>query len=103
MYQEIVKLYQWCKENLIDCTLEPLWGGYQIRFFDGSDVVAIVATLIPTIKELILSYFPKKTVTIKISNEYGSAELSAKTLEELDEMVEQYLAIIEKVKKAQQS
>lgn len=76
---------------------------YVTNGFDGSDVVAIVATLIPTIKELILSCFPKKTVTIKISNEYGSAELSAKTLEELDEMVEQYLAIIEKVKKAQQS
>ena len=39
MYQEIVKLYQWCKENFISCTLEPLWDGYQIRFLDGSDVV----------------------------------------------------------------
>ena len=39
MYQEIVKLYQWCKEQGIPCTLTSLWDGYQIRFLDGADVV----------------------------------------------------------------
>lgn len=81
MYQEIVKLYQWCKENLIDCTLEPLWDGYQIRFFDGSDVVqhsgsygakngcvepcgmpkAYTAVDIPTIKKILSKRFLKNT------------------------------------------
>ena len=79
MYQEIVKLYQWCKENLIECTLEPLWDGYQIRFFDGSDVVqhsgsygssygcvepagmprAYTAVSIPIIKEILSKRFLK--------------------------------------------
>ena len=81
MYQEIVKLYQWCKENFISCTLEPLWDGYQIRFLDGSDVVqhsgsygakngcvepcgmpkAYTAVDIPTIKEILSKRFLKNT------------------------------------------
>lgn len=38
-YQEIVELYQWCKENGIACTLVQLFDGYQIRFLDGSDII----------------------------------------------------------------
>ena len=38
-YKEIVELYQWCKENLIHCNLEPLFDGYQIRFLDNSDII----------------------------------------------------------------
>lgn len=81
MYQEIVKLYQWCKENLIECTLETLWDGYVIRFIDGSDVVqhsgsygskagcvepagmprAYTAVDIPTIQEILLERFSENT------------------------------------------
>ena len=86
MYQEIVKLYQWCKENFISCTLEPLWDGYQIRFLDGSDVVqhsgsygakngcvepcgmskAYTAVDIPTIKEIISKKCERPIKTIYI-------------------------------------
>lgn len=81
MYQEIVKLYQWCKANLIECTLEPLWDGYKISFVDDSDVVQhsgsygssngcvepagmereYTAVDIPTIKEILSKRFLKNT------------------------------------------
>ena len=75
---------------------------YTTNGFDGTQIVALVVALIPTVKELILTYFPKKTVTIKISNDYGSAELTAKTVEELEVMVDKYLAMVEKVKQQSQ-
>lgn len=79
MYQEIVKLYHWCKANTIECTLTSLWDGYKISFKDGSDVVqhsgsygssngcvepagmprAYTAVDIPTIKKILLTRFKK--------------------------------------------
>ena len=38
-YQEITELYEYCKKNGIDCTIEPLYDGYAIRFPSGGDFV----------------------------------------------------------------
>ena len=79
-YQEIVKLYQWCKENGIICTMESLWDGFKITFIDGSDVVqhrysygsergcvepcgmerAYTAVDVATIKKILLKKFKQK-------------------------------------------
>lgn len=39
MYNEIRKLYYWCKEKGIPCTMEPLLDGFQIRFIDDADII----------------------------------------------------------------
>lgn len=39
MYVEIAKLYSWCKEQGISCTLNPLFDGYKLEFLDGSDFI----------------------------------------------------------------
>ena len=76
-YQEIVNLYQWCKENGIICTIEPLFDGFKIAFVDSSDIVqhcfsygseqgcvepggmerAYTAVDVATIKEILLKKF----------------------------------------------
>ena len=38
-YQEIIKIYQWCKEKGISCTMESLFDGYKICFPDGADII----------------------------------------------------------------
>ena len=39
MYNEIRKLYSWCKANGIPCTIEPLCNGFKICFIDDADIV----------------------------------------------------------------
>ena len=39
MYNEIIELYKWCKDQGISCELTELFDGYQINFYDGSDIV----------------------------------------------------------------
>ena len=39
MYQEIIKLYQWCKKNHIHCVLDQLFDGYVLKFLDGADII----------------------------------------------------------------
>ena len=39
MYNEIRKLYYWCRANGIPCTIEPLFDGFKLCFIDDADVV----------------------------------------------------------------
>lgn len=39
MYNEIRKLYYWCRANGIPYTIEPLFDGFKICFVDGADIV----------------------------------------------------------------
>ena len=39
MYNEIRKLYYWCRANGIPCTIEPLFDGFKICFADGADII----------------------------------------------------------------
>ena len=67
---------------------------YITNGLDGAEIVAIVVALIPAVKDIILKFLPRKTVTIKISNEYGSVEISADSNDEAEKMVEEYLRLI---------
>ena len=73
---------------------------YPSNGLNGTEIVAIVVALVPAVKDLILALWNKRSVSIKISNEFGSTELTAKNLEELEKKVDQYLAIIEKIRKS---
>lgn len=72
---------------------------YFTNGLDGAEIVAIVVALVPAIKDLILKYIPNKSVTIKISNEYGSVEISAKSVKEAQKQVDAYLRLIENLRK----
>ena len=72
---------------------------YLTNGLDGVEIVAIVVALVPAIKDIILKYIPNKSVTIKISNEYGSVEISAKSVKEAEEQVEAYLQLVEKMQR----
>lgn len=88
--------------NELKSKLDSIIDTYESQGLDGAEIVAIVVALIPTIKELIMAYFPKKTVTIKISNQYGSAELTARNEKELEVMINKYLEMVEKLKTMEQ-
>lgn len=72
---------------------------YLTNGLDGAEIVAIVVALVPAIKDLILKYIPNKNVTIKISNEYGSVEISASSVKEAQEQVDAYLRLAESLRK----
>lgn len=72
---------------------------YSTNGLDGAEIVAIVVALVPAIKDLILKYIPNPSVTIKISNEYGSVEISARSVEEAQKQVDAYLRLIENLRK----
>lgn len=72
---------------------------YCTNGLDGAEIVAIVVALVPAIKDLILKYISNKSVTIKISNEYGSVEISAKSVKEAQKQVDAYLRLIENLRK----
>ena len=72
---------------------------YLTNGLDGAEIVAIVVALVPAIKDIILKYITNKSVTIKISNEYGSVEISAKSVKEAQKQVEAYLRLVEDLRK----
>lgn len=72
---------------------------YSTNGLDGAEIVAIVVALVPAIKDLILKYISNTSVTIKISNEYGSVEISARSVEEAQKQVDAYLRLIENLRK----
>lgn len=72
---------------------------YSTNGLDGAEVVAIVVALVPALKDIILKYVANKSVTIKISNEYGSVEISAKSVKEANKQVEAYLQLVENLRK----
>ena len=72
---------------------------YLTNGLDGAEIVAIVVALVPAIKDVILKYIPNKSVTIKISNEYGSIEISADSVEEAREQIEAYLRLVDNLRK----
>ena len=39
MYNEILEIANFCKNNNISCDLSELWGGYKLLFDDGADIV----------------------------------------------------------------
>ena len=39
MYDEIKKLYYWCRANGILCTIEPLFDGFKLCFANGADII----------------------------------------------------------------
>lgn len=71
---------------------------YQTNGLDGVEIVAIVVALIPAVKDVILAVWPNKTITIKICNDFGSMEVTAKTPKELEGIIDQYLSMLDKVK-----
>ena len=72
---------------------------YITNGLDGAEIVAIVVALVPAIKDIILKCIPNNSVTIKISNEYGSAEISARSVKEAEAQVDAYLRLVEKMRK----
>lgn len=68
---------------------------YKTNGFDGMEIIAIVVALIPALRDIILKCLTKETVTIKISNEYGSVEISGSP-EEAQKQLDAYLRIIDK-------
>lgn len=68
---------------------------YITNGFDGVEIIAIVVALIPALKDLILQCLAKETVTIKISNEYGSVEISGNS-KEAQKQLDAYLRFLEK-------
>ena len=64
---------------------------YITNGLNGTEIIAIVVALIPPIKDIILHYLPRKTVTIKISSEHGSVEISTNAIEEAEKMLDEYL------------
>lgn len=85
--------------NEIRSSVGQIKQDYLTNGFDGAEIVAIVVALVPAIKDLILKYVPNKHVTIKISNEYGSVEISAKSVKEAQMQVDAYLQLVENLRK----
>lgn len=70
---------------------------YQTNGLNGTEIVAIVVALIPAVKEIALAVWNRRSVTIKISNEYGSTELTARNLKEMEKLLDKYLEIEKKI------
>jgi hypothetical protein len=39
MYEEILEIENFCKDNNINTVKTPLWGGWKLEFDDGADIV----------------------------------------------------------------
>ena len=88
--------------NELKSKLDSIIDTYESQGLDGAEIVAIVVALIPAMKDLILAYSSKKTVSIKISNQYGRAELTARNQKELEAMIDKYLEMVEKLQAMEQ-
>lgn len=64
---------------------------YETNGLNGMEIVTIVVALIPPIRDLILKYFPNPSVTIMISNEFGSIEITAKSVKQAEQQIDAYL------------
>lgn len=69
---------------------------YETNGFNGIEVVTIIVALINSVKDLILKYVSNPSVTIKISNEFGSVEITAKSVEQAERQIDAYLDMAER-------
>ena len=88
--------------NQIKSTVSNINDTYDTNGLNGTEIVAIVVALTPAIKELIINLWSKKSVSIKISNEYGTAEIVANSMKELEKSVDAYLKMVDKARSAEE-
>lgn len=97
----IIEIDKFDKQTIAE-VIQALEGNYTLsdeNGLDGGEIVTITIALIPAIKDLIMHLFPKKTVSIKISTEIGTIELTANSQEELEVLMDKYINLVKEPEK----
>ncbi len=64
---------------------------YPVNSLTGAEVLAFVIALIPSAKDIIVSLVSKPTVTVKLSFGDSSIEVTARSREEAEKIIEKYV------------